>query len=217
MLIWNYPKTIEEAAGVLDAAYPNWRNKIYIKSIDMEDDDNCILGQLYGSWRNGIDKLFSVVTGSKWNDEIFGASANKKEWIKMIQKTNEVHNWNWALTEMGFGKKVRMNDWPNDDFICIKNGFIVTNGGGGYIFSPSVFRSMNWEILPEWTLFSIPVGMKFKVKQSTPSIDDRYVYQKIESPIGYDDFVCFINGDKGVFHAEPIKYAQTIEVIRRLV
>lgn len=214
MATWNYPETIEGAASILDAAKPEWRTKINVSKLDMSRDDYCILGQLYGHWKNGIDKLFGTsysVGRNLAHDNIFGTYANQKEWIKMIQ--NEINDWNWVRLRLTEGKKVRQSNWPQGDFIFVKDDLICTNVGQPYYFAIHIFDAVNWEILPEWTLESIPVGMKFKVKFGTPSIKTEYIYQKINPPSGYNNFVCFINTYKGIFHSESNNYANTIEVV----
>lgn len=85
-----FPKTIEEGAKLLDAAMPGWADKIKVDNLVMNISDSCILGQLYGSYKSGVQKLnlrLDVHRHVKANrDIIFGSTASVLEWEKEIEK-----------------------------------------------------------------------------------------------------------------------------------
>lgn len=48
---------VASGAAFLDEKYPAWRQRIDVDTIDISDGDHCILGQLYGSYSQGVDLL----------------------------------------------------------------------------------------------------------------------------------------------------------------
>ena len=42
---------------LLDKKYPGWREKINVDRLRMEDERNCLLGQLFGTFRKGLAAL----------------------------------------------------------------------------------------------------------------------------------------------------------------
>ena len=66
---------VRDAAKRLDEIEPNWFNKIDFETIDMNDCKNCILGQIFGYYDDGIMKIFPEKEG---RDGFFGAVFRKK-------------------------------------------------------------------------------------------------------------------------------------------
>lgn len=52
-----YEEIVNEGVALLDKKKPTWRKKVKIKTLDMADPNNWILAQLYGSYKDGKDKL----------------------------------------------------------------------------------------------------------------------------------------------------------------
>lgn len=44
-------------AALLDHKQPDWRKRIDTANLDLEDTRNCIIGQLYGYYINGLEQL----------------------------------------------------------------------------------------------------------------------------------------------------------------
>lgn len=95
-----YPQNITQAIKILDNYDPKWANKIDIDTLDMDDSENCVLGQIFegkvesydeDGWTVGLKTLFGIdveldddrIYGS---DNIFGDSASLITWIKAIRK-----------------------------------------------------------------------------------------------------------------------------------
>jgi hypothetical protein len=58
--------------GLLDRKYPGWAEKISLDTLAMESCDNCILGQLFGSFREGMDALGIAFGSSRGFDRPCG-------------------------------------------------------------------------------------------------------------------------------------------------
>lgn len=48
---------VSRAAKFLDENSPGWAYKIRLRELDIESCENCILGQLFGDYDEGMDKL----------------------------------------------------------------------------------------------------------------------------------------------------------------
>lgn len=48
---------VRKGAKFLDKVRPGWALKIKVPTLDLENGDRCILGQLYGDYSDGINKL----------------------------------------------------------------------------------------------------------------------------------------------------------------
>lgn len=58
----DFPQTIQEGAELLDMYFGSrkkWINKIDVDSIDMESNEECIIGQLFGDFWDGTDMIFN--------------------------------------------------------------------------------------------------------------------------------------------------------------
>lgn len=77
-----------------------------------------------------------------------------------------MYNWNWAVKQLQYGKKVRNNLWVSHPkgYWVLKNGRIVTNEGQ----PPSIqnnFIGNNWELYEEKLMLSdLKVGDRFKLR-----------------------------------------------------
>lgn len=88
--MYELPKTVEDAAKLLDKIRPSWYKEIVKDNLDMELNHRCILGQLYGLYSTGIRKLFpNLICSGVLNASVFGfenAKRLRKEWIMEIDK-----------------------------------------------------------------------------------------------------------------------------------
>lgn len=50
-------KAAARGAKILDKSFPNWWEKISLGRLRMSEPDTCILGQLYGSYKQGCEEL----------------------------------------------------------------------------------------------------------------------------------------------------------------
>lgn len=56
-VIWD---AVRNGAFLLHERYGAWWDDITISSLDEEDANQCVLGQLYGSWDEGMETLFGT-------------------------------------------------------------------------------------------------------------------------------------------------------------
>ena len=52
-----FKREIERGAAFLDEHFPGWEDKIDPETLNLEDGCNCILGQVYGAYFKGAEKL----------------------------------------------------------------------------------------------------------------------------------------------------------------
>jgi len=123
---YEYPRSIQEAANLLDVTVPGWAEKVDISKLSMGDCDKCILGQIFMgqadapnvTYEFGMQKLFDLnpwqVNHSYYTDDIFGSRADIQSWVKEIDKRQmkslpdvgqELANL-VALTSLGYKKQV---------------------------------------------------------------------------------------------------------------
>lgn len=75
---------ITAAAVLLDGTMPGWADKIDVDKLDMDDGENCILGQLYGDFTAAPRNLKCYTDGSyRW---AFDAGASLDDWAAEIMK-----------------------------------------------------------------------------------------------------------------------------------
>lgn len=81
-MFYPWPETIKEAAEVLDKAKPGWAKLININTLNMQSHTKCILGQLYGDYIIGKQKLFGLNPEPAWQ----GTPINniRETWISEI-------------------------------------------------------------------------------------------------------------------------------------
>lgn len=48
---------VKDGAVYLDKQVPGWEHKVDLEILDMDYTRNCVLGQMYGSYRRGKDEL----------------------------------------------------------------------------------------------------------------------------------------------------------------
>jgi len=80
--------------SLLDDKYPGWYKKIDLEKLDMYSAYNCILGQLYGTFRKGFRDLH--LDDDRFNLEelihmgFFDSTGDEEsEWILAIQSRRE--------------------------------------------------------------------------------------------------------------------------------
>jgi hypothetical protein len=89
-----FPKTIEEAAKLLDKVAPEWYTVVDHIKLDMTAHYGCVLGQLFKGYSEGIERLFGLNL-EHWQskyDMIFGDDASRSQWVYEIcyrQKNKE--------------------------------------------------------------------------------------------------------------------------------
>lgn len=111
-MVHKYPKSIEEAATLLDKVYPDWAAKINLNIFNMGSCSKCIIGQLYnGEFEETIQNLFDLncnigaVDAYIMRDNIFGCFATETNWIIEINKRLKkitVNNLNFYKSNGGY-------------------------------------------------------------------------------------------------------------------
>jgi hypothetical protein len=80
---------VERGAALLDAQSPGWEKKIDPGTLDISSIDNCVLGQVYGSYGNGLRVLGgekeTVPIGFSINHG-FACTEDAYEWVRLIDK-----------------------------------------------------------------------------------------------------------------------------------
>ncbi len=191
-----YPKSIEEAANLLDIIVPDWAKSINISILDMRISSLCILGQIYGFWCDGNKLLFNG-QGSP-TDRIFGQGASKECWINEINNRIVGHDFIWALSQIRLGKKV---SGPSCKYLYLKTNNAIYSEAGylhsedlGYLLKTN---SLGWKIYEDPPMFSqLKPGDKFKIGDKTytkiKSADKEYSYHYLSETFCHsrtsDDF-----------------------------
>lgn len=166
-----YPETIEEAAKILDAHFPDWAAKINLDVYSQSNGKNCILGQLYSTYFNGMEHLFDFkmeyIYSKKINlDKVFGTNASSKIWQQQInlRLNKEVKTMTFleAVEALMNGKKVTLNHW-NGDYLTINSDCYVKNSRDSYIPHLFMWKNRNdWRIIETIKFSDIKSGEKFK-------------------------------------------------------
>lgn len=80
---------IQPAIDFLDERLPNWRDSINVDRLDMLNQFDCVLGQLFGDWQRGLSIL-----GMNWggpNEHMrHYFSAYQTEWRTTIKPRSDV-------------------------------------------------------------------------------------------------------------------------------
>lgn len=74
----------DTGALLLDEQGPkDWRSKIDVEILDIADGTDCILGQLYNGWENGLDALFYGPAGAETEEErrALRAELSTSQWM----------------------------------------------------------------------------------------------------------------------------------------
>jgi hypothetical protein len=80
----------ERGAKLLDEKYEgDWREKIDVDELDMDNQDECVLGQLYGDYEDGLVKLFGRCDYQAGEDYGFDHHGNVDAWKEIILKKRE--------------------------------------------------------------------------------------------------------------------------------
>lgn len=98
-------KRVDRGVKLLDKKKPKWFKKIDLKNLDLNSESNCVLGQVYGSYTDGCDKLnlnFGIKHGfanphdvkepdfMKFCDKINAYNDQlKKVWSKRVKQKRE--------------------------------------------------------------------------------------------------------------------------------
>jgi len=51
------PKNVERGAELLDARVPGWRERVNPDTLDLAQDCNCVIGQTFGDYDDGLELL----------------------------------------------------------------------------------------------------------------------------------------------------------------
>ncbi len=114
-MIYLFPNSIHEAANLLDQVKPGWEKQIDINRLAMNDDELCILGQLYGDYVEGRRRLF--LNSYILPDVIFGSHSSIDRWIDEInRRLNKLLDFWSAMKLLVQGKKVRRKTWPKNEY-----------------------------------------------------------------------------------------------------
>ncbi len=151
-----YPKSIPEAAALLDKIKPDWRLRIDVKTLDMKSPHWCILGQVFGNYFNAID-LLEMPTHSVLDDGVFGSRANPLEWRKMIER--KMNDFNWALNQMRAGLRVKRS--IDQTTYWIDKGRFTSKLGGVVSFYYEAINATDWVLDDEVSLDTLEPGDQF--------------------------------------------------------
>ena len=101
-----YTACVAAGAALLDEYHPGWERLVFLDKLDMSSLEDCIVGQIYGSWGEGSDALGG--DWDMWNMAAYGferlliddtSSSNRRatdhyqclggEWISLILDRRE--------------------------------------------------------------------------------------------------------------------------------
>ena len=63
---YNYERQVQKGARLLDERMPGWEGKINLLTLNIKDCHQCILGQLYGEYSEGLKRIFDE--GEVWSE-----------------------------------------------------------------------------------------------------------------------------------------------------
>lgn len=69
MIMIDHTSNVARGVELLDSRFANWRKVIDLDKLDMLSLDNCVLGQLFGSYSNGVSALWFAGYHSDWANE----------------------------------------------------------------------------------------------------------------------------------------------------
>jgi len=84
---------VSDHAAMLDEIKPGWYQQINLRKLDLECSDRCVLGQVYGSYEQGVFELNA--TYPRINRLVFhdlGSSRNHKAWKNEIKRRRGERN-----------------------------------------------------------------------------------------------------------------------------
>ncbi len=93
---------VEAGAKLLDAEYPGWYNEIDLQRLNLSDPRNCPVGQLYGSFSEGLDELeiedYASIYGLAMEDDTYSWKELDEEWEKVIKdRRGDNKNTHWYI------------------------------------------------------------------------------------------------------------------------
>ena len=77
---------VNDAIALLDVKEPGWFNKIDTDRLDIASPTNCVLGQLYGEYALGLEKLYSYPHQQHAHFSAFALVGTTPVWIREINK-----------------------------------------------------------------------------------------------------------------------------------
>src|SRR5436190_20043230 len=83
--------SVAKAVELLDKDYPNWFLAIDTENLWMDSPQQCILGQLYGSYNKGARRLIGedYVAPLGWPFVTYNLKESTDEWLKVIAARRE--------------------------------------------------------------------------------------------------------------------------------
>lgn len=75
-------KLVQRGAERLDRHDPDWWRSIKLKKLDLGSENNCVLGQLFGSYWDGLKRL--DISGTSYGFDGIDDEALTKLWKKEI-------------------------------------------------------------------------------------------------------------------------------------
>ena len=175
-MVYARPTSIRDGARLLDKAKPGWEKIIDTCLLNMSRADECILGQLYGSYNKGVEELFNTRMGelaweSSRRDFVFGDDVEEKDWIIEIEKRlNKVKGMNFqaALTALKKGKRISRHDNQlSYKYLHFIGGNISTDNGMPMQLEDIDVLADDWYIYqePVTRLSDLKPGQSFKSKK----------------------------------------------------
>lgn len=80
-------RLVRAASATLDAREPRWYRRVDLPSLDMNDRDRCVLGQLYADYARGLDLLYGHRSALLRPREAaaFGAFFPRRLWVAEVR------------------------------------------------------------------------------------------------------------------------------------
>lgn len=211
--MYQYPKSVEEAAKILDMTKPNWEKKIDFSKLTMSNCSNCILGQIFGHYDYGM-RIFDVSgsynIGHYLLDRIFGSHAKLADWtIEVNKRLTNVHNFNWAMKQVGHRKVIKRAKWTLE---------VSKLNVNSMHYSLEDFNSTDYFVVAKVpTVFDIKQGQKFKILRGETCIaftGRTYIKNSYELQFNtyLDKVVAFTDLENGAITKRFEKDAKLIEV-----
>jgi len=163
--MYTLPKTVVDAAKILDVEKPGWASKIDLNIFDITDADKCPLGQLYGRFKEILIQFFGEQNWSK--SAVFSCHEYQTEWIneittRLLPKQVE-GSFAWAVEQMTTNKKVRRKGWQNKNYyINCNSGHYYTYDGVTRNFMTADFTSSDWELFTKVQFAHAQLGKQFR-------------------------------------------------------
>lgn len=75
-----FVKRMRKGVKLLNEQAPGWHRKVKISTLDLSSNDNCILGQVFGEYTNGLELLDINSNDETRNGPAHGFSLCSEEW-----------------------------------------------------------------------------------------------------------------------------------------